>query len=341
MNKKHFYPIVILLLFLAAGIQTTRAAITLSEGGWSDPTVGTWDPDTRTATLTTDVTQTIIILNPFEDDPITLLGGGHKISGVEGHGVDLGGSCHVTIKNLNVTGFVAGITLNPSGYCKVIDCSISNSYGPGIFMTTAGTCTLEGNTISGCDWGILIQSGSVYNTLKNNNIENNNVGICITDTSNTNTIYNNNFIDNGIQADVYQYDNYFDFGGSGNYWSDWCPPEHPDADGDGIVDEPYVIVPPDFLQDNFPLAPTPEQALGKLIVKVEDVNGEYGISNALDSKLENALAALEAKNAGLRQDAINKMEAFINAVEAQRDNKVPGDVADDLIADANYIISLL
>ncbi len=51
---------------------------------------------------------------------------------------------------------------------------------------------------------------------------------------------------------------------------------------------------------------------------MEGYNGEFGISNALDAKLQNALDALVAKNAGQRQDAINKMQAFINAPEAKQ-----------------------
>ncbi len=45
-------------------------------------------------------------------------------------------------------------------------------------------------------------------------------------------------------------------GNGGNYWSNWCPPDHPDTDPpDGIVDEPYVIKihsPDDITQDNYP-----------------------------------------------------------------------------------------
>jgi len=40
----------------------------------------------------------------------------------------------------------------------------------------------------------------------------------------------------------------------GNYWSNWCPPLHPDSDEDGFVDEPYVIVIDELnpVQDNLP-----------------------------------------------------------------------------------------
>jgi len=286
-------------------------------------------------------------------------------------GIHIQYSDNITLTGNNVSGFDAGqyssgIYLNYTKESDLTNNTVSNnSYGIRLYHTYSNLPsdqghTLTNNTVLDNTYGIELSSyiyttltGNIVsqntnqgiriigpgdisgnNTLTNNTISYNNTGIRLLDSSD-NEIYNNSFIANTTyQAYVTNStDNSFDY----NYWSDWCPPEHPDGDGDGIVDEPYEFT---GGIDNYPLAPTPEQALGKLIIKVEDINGEYGISNALDSKLENALAALEAKNAGQRQDAINKMQAFINAVEAQRDNKIPVDVADGLIADANYIISL-
>ena len=78
-----------------------------------------------------------------------------------------------------------------------------------------------------------------------------------------------------------------------------------------------------------------------LIALVESFNLQQGIANSLDQKLQNALAALEVINAGQRQDAINKMEAFINAVEAQRDKQLTGEQTDSLIALAQEILASL
>ena len=52
-------------------------------------------------------------------------------------------------------------------------------------------------------------------------------------------------------------------------------------------------------------------------------------------------AGIEVINAGQRQDAINKMEAFINAVEAQRDKQLTGEQTDSLIALAQEILASL
>ena len=81
-----------------------------------------------------------------------------------------------------------------------------------------------------------------------------------------------------------------------------------------------------------------EAKLENLINDVEAINFENGISNSLIKKLDNALAACLAENADQRQDAINKMEAFINSVEAQQGKKISDADADYLVAAAEAII---
>ena len=70
-------------------------------------------------------------------------------------------------------------------------------------------------------------------------------------------------------------------------------------------------------------------------------NLKQGIANSLDAKLQNAMEAYQAANAGNRQDVINKLMAFINAVEAQRGKELTSAQADQLIAEANRILSVL
>ena len=86
---------------------------------------------------------------------------------------------------------------------------------------------------------------------------------------------------------------------------------------------------------------SPSQAIHDLIAVVASLNLQQDISNSLDAKLQNALDALEAANTGNRQDATNKIQAFINAVEAQRDKELTSAQADQLIALANRILALL
>jgi hypothetical protein len=85
----------------------------------------------------------------------------------------------------------------------------------------------------------------------------------------------------------------------------------------------------------------PVELLRQLTQNVIALNLQQGIENSLDSKLDAALHALDDINENNDVAAINTLEAFINAVEAQRGIKIPEADADALIADALQIIDLL
>lgn len=122
-----------------------------------------------------------------------------------------------------------------------------------------------------------------------------------------------------------------------------------DGDGDGmaIVDMgayEYVkeVTPP-------PEEPNVAIELEELLAMVEDLDIPQGIANSLTSKLETALdkavAALEDAETGdiehaenMANAAVNKLEAFINAVEAQSGKKINVDHAAVLIGAAQSLI---
>ena len=87
--------------------------------------------------------------------------------------------------------------------------------------------------------------------------------------------------------------------------------------------------------------PTPEELITELVNVVIELNLQHGISNALDSKLDNVLKALEDANANNDVSAINALFAFINSVEAQRGKTISDADADSLIAAAQAIIDSL
>ena len=68
-------------------------------------------------------------------------------------------------------------------------------------------------------------------------------------------------------------------------------------------------------------------------------NGEIG--NSLLVKVDTALEKLLDENEQNDVAAINSLQAFINAVEAQRSKKISEEDADNLIAAAQQIIDLL
>jgi hypothetical protein len=86
---------------------------------------------------------------------------------------------------------------------------------------------------------------------------------------------------------------------------------------------------------------TPAQAIQNLISVTGDFNLQQGISNSLDAKLQSAYDALNAANGGNINAAINKVQAFINEVEAQREDKITSEQADILIGLAQQVIASL
>jgi hypothetical protein len=87
--------------------------------------------------------------------------------------------------------------------------------------------------------------------------------------------------------------------------------------------------------------PDPARLIEQLIQDVIGLNLAGGISNSMDVKLDSALKAIDDVKANNDVAAINSLQAFINAVEAQRDKEIPEADADALIAAAQLIIDLL
>lgn len=86
---------------------------------------------------------------------------------------------------------------------------------------------------------------------------------------------------------------------------------------------------------------TATQAVDSLTDLVQVMNLAQGITNSLDAKLQNASDALNAMNSGSASSAINKLQAFINAVQAQSGNQLTVEQADQLIDTANRIIAAI
>ncbi|MHC4432495.1 MAG: choice-of-anchor Q domain-containing protein, partial [Planctomycetota bacterium] len=81
-----------------------------------------------------------------------------------------------------------------------------------------------------------------------------------------------------------------------------------------------------------------QHAAAKAMQLVDDVEAlglPAGIEKSLVSKVENAINSIQK---GQTKAAANKLEAFINEVEAQRGKKIPPDDADELITAAQAII---
>ena len=241
--KKIALLILVGLLILVFGVVTAWTS-SLTRYIPDDNSIGTWDKNTRTYTLTTDVYQTIVI----DKDNLTLDGAGHTITGSGwGNGVYLCKRSNVTVKNCVFSKFHIGILLF-IGSSNTLTNNITNDNSYGIYLHSGSSNTLTNNiTNDNNRYGIYLNSCS-SNTLIKNTIYNNQSGIKLYN-CNLNKVYNNNFINNPTQAIVNNSSGnefYLNKPVGGNYWSNW---KNPNDDGDYFVDYSYGFF---YGRDYFP-----------------------------------------------------------------------------------------
>lgn len=95
------------------------------------------------------------------------------------------------------------------------------------------------------------------------------------------------------------------------------------------------------LSHHFVLKNSAVDLVRSLSQTVIDLNAQNGISNSSDAKLKTVLQAVDDLNEDNDVAAINTLGAFINAVNAQRGDKLSKEDADSLIGAAQQIIDLL
>jgi hypothetical protein len=114
---------------------------------------------------------------------------------------------------------------------------------------------------------------------------------------------------------------------------------------EGYVDSDIVLLEgKEFsgkLSHHFVLKNSAVDFVKSLSQTVIDLNAKNGISNSSDAKMETVLQAVDELNKDNDVAAINTLSAFINAVNAQRGDKLSEEDADSLIGAAQHIIDLL
>jgi parallel beta-helix repeat protein len=244
---------------------------------------------------------------------------------------------HNTITNCNY-----GISLYGWGnnYATISYNKISGGYC-GIYLISANNFDVTNNIIQECDVGSMM-TASKNCVISKNLFYNNNIGMSIIFPIYQNThLYYNDFIDNAVQVKCFLITSQTWDGGNGrgNFWSDYSGLDDGSngrTANDGIGD---TAIPHQGV-DNYPLMKVEngEHLVVNIIDMVKDLNLDNGIDNSLDSKLQNAMDSLSSLKSNNRNDAINKLEAFISEVEAQSGNKIPTADAYELIAFAQSII---
>jgi len=150
----------------------------------------------------------------------------------------------------NLTGYgVVGYALDHFDDNRISNNTFVSTNFDGITASNVNRVVIEKNTFIGFVAGIELKSAhdsQIFdNTFKDCFVW----GIDLDSGCSGNTIYHNNFIDNYIHASD-DGNNLWNltYPGGGNYWNNWTTP---DSNGDGFVDNPYII-PGATNQDNWP-----------------------------------------------------------------------------------------
>jgi len=236
------------MLGVALKVQRVEASGTIyinADGSVSPPGAPISSLNNITYTFTDNINEPIVVYR----DNIAVDGVGYTLQGTgSGTGIDLQDRTNVTIKNIEIKGFLYGIYL-----MRVSNIAISGNniigntlYGIKFYEAYSYNNTISGNNITNSINGIGFED-SINNTISGNNIRDNLCGMELFYSSN-NFIYHNNFVNNTRHVSILDSANIWDDEVEGNYWSNYTGV---DADHDGIGDTSHII--DGTNQDNCPL----------------------------------------------------------------------------------------
>ncbi len=159
--------------------------------------------------------------------------------------VIIANSSNINVVGQNLSNTDVGLQLISSSFVNVINNTMMNNDMFGIQLYDTFLNFFSNNIIANNSQDGINLFWSTNNLFAGNTITNNTNGMVFLE-SVLNFIQGNNFIDNGYQVLDYILDNIYNHF-KHNYWNDWTSP---DADGDGIVDNKYIIQ--SFNGDPFP-----------------------------------------------------------------------------------------
>jgi len=183
-------------------VEAQYPIIYIKADGSIDPsTANITSSDNVTYTFTADINARIVV----EKDNIVVDGAGYTVQGPGSSyiGISLDGRNNVTIKNVEVTNFTAGIYLSSSTNNNITGNTVSSNNEDGIVLSYSSNNTVTGNTASNGYEGIRLTESSYNNITGNVASNNNDDGIHLEDSSN-NSISGNNITGNS-QNGIYLY----------------------------------------------------------------------------------------------------------------------------------------
>jgi len=265
MSKNTVYSLVLVslltgVLSLAFRIQLVEASgtIYIKADGSIEGTTDIMTVDNVTYTLTANINDSIVV----ERNNITIDGAGYTLQGTGSEiGIYLLFRNNITIKNMEIKNFWAGIQLSYSSNNMISGNNITNvpgsQYQHGIYLYESSNNIISGNYIHGLYGFGIWGEGSSNNIISGNTIKDTFNGIWLNGGSN-NRIYHNNFINHSTDCDCPSsttLDAGYPLGG--NYWdkyngADLFSGQYQNETGsDGIGDTAYTINANNT--DNYPL----------------------------------------------------------------------------------------
>lgn len=185
------------LIFLKANPSTYF----LDENGWNPSGIGTWNPTTRVAKLTKDITQMIEIkTNYVKLDGLRAGNIKSKIDGINlgMNGIYVNGYQNISISNIEILNCDNGILINNSDNISINNNVISSNNIGIIILDNNRSIDIKENLIKdNDDFGIYVQMYNTNIVMKKNSIINGEIGIFLNIYNNHNEIINNSIYKSG------------------------------------------------------------------------------------------------------------------------------------------------